>query len=259
MRERVRHLNPATAGCQLALNADKIPGADGSLVDSWPSLPGGLVTPIAAGAARPTLDLDATGGNGHAAVVFDGLNTWMDLGAAGKAIPNARTCIRAALVVIALTGTDSTHNTLHLSQWATAGSASFALRTKQTTALCRQSARRINGDAETVSTGIAVPGTLCVCHGFADYAGVIVTGGGARSGVNGTNAAAVAMPNALAPSQAGDVLAANLGAAGSAGTTNRFAGRLFAAICSAPGVADPLWNRLLHHLGFLYGVRISTS
>lgn len=83
MRGRIRHLNPASAGATVALDARFLSGfADGDAVGTWTGRGGS--SPTASGSNRPTYKTNIL--NGQPVVRFDGVNDVMtDGGVSGSA------------------------------------------------------------------------------------------------------------------------------------------------------------------------------
>lgn len=250
MRTRVRHFNPAHAGCQVALDARFLALANASAVASWPSRPGGLYGATASGTAQPTFLASSV--NGQPAVQFDGTSDCMDLASGFLALPNAA----AGMLIIAVAvcdnaAADATQNAVFISSGSAVSSTRMAMRAAvSNVAALSASGRRLDADSlvgTANATGATVPGVWQV---YSDW-----TGNSLQARLNGGTAVAVAYSSGAGNCSPTNSLAAKVG--GQSTSTSRLSGRIAAVVISAPLLSQPL--RMMIRQSLAYSFRIPTA
>lgn len=249
MHRRVRHLNPAQCGAQIAMDARFITSlADGDPVSTWSSRAPATIQATQTLTSRPTYRVNSIGG--RPALEFDGSNDFLAFDAAGTNLMNGVPSIMATVVVKIDGANDANQNTLW---WSTNGGVTQARFGPQarvgSSAVARIQSRRLDADSQINGSTTGNTATACIAGYIGDPAG----GGDFFSAVNGINGAATnyaATGNYSATNSA----AANIGAIST--TVNRLDGFIAAVVVMTPMPAEPVRRRIRHSLGFSF--RIAT-
>jgi hypothetical protein len=248
-RRRCRHFNPATAGCQVALDARFITGiAGGGAVATWTGRPRTSVDATqATGVSQPTLQL--TGINGRAAVRFDASNDVMQL--------NATTLFQSVgsgfiLSVVAdnnPTSGDAFHGVCHFSTGTDAALSRLTMHSRLNSVNGSGSnIRRLDADAVTSTGTLANSSNPAVLVSVANWSAG--TGVSARNGVNST---AATLPSSGNTSNTASLLV-SVGSTSALGTVSRFPGDIAVIIAASPAPATAMLKRIEHAAGRSFNI-----
>ena len=248
---RVRHLNPAQCGAQIALDARFITGvADGAALGTWN---GRANTTISAtqGVAAHQPTYRASSINGRPAVEFDGTDDNMGLGAGAQALTNNVASVSiTAVAVNGGTGADATQYVVFLSAGASTNPRATLSARFGSSDDVRAQGRRLDADSSrnTVSAGAST--AACIMTARHDFSANSMT-----AGLNGLFTSAQTYASGAGNTSATNSNVTNIGALNSAGS--RLAGRIAAVVIAVPMFSDSLSKRIRQSLGFSY--RIATA
>lgn len=249
MHRRVRHLNPAQCGAQIALDARFITGvSDGAALSSWSSR---SVASIGATQSTPAQQptFRAASINGRPAVEFDGTADNMNLDAAARSLTNNVGNLSAICVAVCDgTATDTTQTMVHFSV-GTGGLSRAALQFLTGSNGARMQGRRLDADT-AATTGVASGGMGVGVYGMrVDWSNNTTTAN--RNGVSTTSAT---FSSGAGNTSATNSVSAVVGAVSSASA--RLQGRIAAVAVAVPWFSLPMAKRIREHFGFSF--RIAT-
>lgn len=251
MHRRVRHLNPAQCGAQIALDARFITGvADGASLATWASRPVASINATASGSNQPTFRASSIGG--RPAVEFDGNSDFMNLASGALSIiNNVGSASINCVVAEDASSTDATIYAVYFSNGTSVSVRRAGLITRSSgVSSIRAEGRRLDADAASTSVSAGTASSPCVATARFDWANNQM-----QTGVNGAFAATTTFASGAGNTSATNSLRARIGAQDA--LTNRFGGRIAALIVAAPMLSDPLARRVRQHLGFSF--RIATT
>lgn len=251
MHRRVRHLNPAQCGAQIALDARFITGvANGAALSSWPSRP---VATIGAtqglGAQQPTYLASSIGG--RPAVQFDGTADHMNLDAAALALTN--NIASASITAVAVndgTGADAEQHVVFLSVGGANNSRTALIARFASSAEVRAQGRRLDADSTRTTVSAGASTSPCVMTARHEYLSNSMT-----AGLNGVFTAAQTYSSGAGNTSATNSNIARIGGISAAGS--RLGGRIAAVVIAVPMFSEALAKRVRQHLGFSF--RIATT
>lgn len=250
MSRRIRHLNPAQCGAQIALDARFLSGiADGADVSTWTSRAVATITASQGTLAnRPLYRL--SGINGQPAVDFDGSNDIMSLSAGANTLTrNAASC---DILCPALKDGNTAANSIAV--FFSTGDSTSETRLNLTTRVSsvdnvNGSTRRLDSDASaTVSGNAGTINSPSIAEVNARW-----STGTINSAVNGVKGTDGTLPSSGSTSNITS-LASNLGALPASSVY--LDGRLGAVVVAVPAFSAPLRSRVRQSLGFSF--RIAT-
>lgn len=249
MHRRVRHLNPAQCGAQVALDARFITGvSDGAALSTWSSRSVATINATqGTGSSQPTYRASQI--NGLPSVQFDGNGDFMQLDAAALSLTNNIAGAFACVVGYHLGSGDNEQIGLWISTPTnTLARAATYLRSAAGNNTRAQS-RRLDADA-AVNSGLIGPSNVpCVASTMFDWGGGFLTQ--QCNGAPSTNGSYAASGNTSATNSA----SANIGAATS--TAFRLNGYISAVVFFNTLPDAAIRRRVRHHLGFSF--RIATT
>lgn len=250
MRLRVRHLNPARAGAQVALDARYITGiSSGAAVQTWPARAN---TTISADqgttASRPTMSAI----NGAQALNFDGVDDAMNFSAGGLSLTNAQSSLWATAVASCDAVGDATQVVVWISNGTATGNSRASTRSYNASAFSASATgRRQDADASAAVSGtVGNTGVPCILGGMFDWSGNSV-----RASCNGVESTGTAYSSGAGTQSATDALSARIGALST--TSSRHKGRIGAVILACPIPSNSVRKMIRNHLGFSF--RIATA
>lgn len=248
MHRRQRHLNPASAGAPVALDARFIAGqADNTTLQTWSSRPGASITASQSTAgSRPTYRSSSM--NGQPALVFDGADDCYDLSSAALSLTKDATGIVAMCVHQCVTVTDAVGYTLFMSSGGSAGSSRFSIRPVDTSTMrVAGSFRRTDGDSNVITAQAGSPANPSIARITADYAG-----GFGRCAVNAGTERSVAFSSGAGPGPTNDSLVARIGGASTAAQRSNL--RVGIMVIMTPAPSTSLLKRIRHHMAYSYKI-----
>jgi hypothetical protein len=250
MGRRIRHINPAHCGAQIALDARFIAGvANGSPLSSWTSrAPATISVTQGTGGNQPTFRASAV--NGRPAVEFDGLNDVMVFDAAAAALTNnvASCLFLMAISDTNLSGGDANHVPLFLTVGGVAN-ARVGLAIARTSGILSATGRRLDSDVSAASSaGLTISASApAIVSNNSDWANNQLTI--RRNGVTGSPAT---YSSGAGSTSATNSLQANLGAISAGGS--RFPGHICVAVGFVPLPSQAVANRIRHHVGYSFHI-----
>lgn len=250
MHRRVRHLNPAQCGAQIALDARFITGvADGAALGTWPARANSSISASQSGTSRPTYR--ASQMNGRPVVDFDGSDDFMSLSASALSLTNNAQTADITCVAVDSGSTDAGNNIIFFSTGAsaTSGRCGVSTRTGGGNALAAVG-RRLDGDALAVSNFGGTTTSPFILSSRSRWSLGTIT-----AMVNGIAASSANYSSGSGSTSATNSLAANIGAANA--STARFNGDIASLIVAVPAFSDSVRARIRQSLGFSY--RIATA
>ena len=245
MSRRVRHLNPAQCGAQIALDARYISGvADGAALDTWSARANSSISATASGSNRPTFRASSI--NGRPAVEFDGSDDVMALGAGALSLTNnAPSCMITSVV-----RADGTGDTTQMAMFLAAGSGALRIELRSSSSLgavASSRSRRLDADTLTSVSAAGTTTTECVISSLCDWSGNSLIA--SRNGLQGASST---FASGAGNSSATNSTVVNIGAQNS--TTNRVDGVISCVVVAVPIPLQPLRNRIRQSLGFSYSI-----
>jgi len=251
MHRRVRHLNPAQCGAQIALDARFITGvANGAALSAWASRPVAAIGATqGSGTQQPTYLASSI--NGRPAVQFDGSSDNMNFDAGALAITN--NVASASITCVAVndaTSADSVQYVVFLSvSGANNPRATLAAQFSSASEI-RAQGRRLDADANSNSASAGSPAAACIMSARHDYAN-----NAQSAGRNGVFTASATYAGGAGNTSATNSNIARIGAISAAGS--RLGGRIAAIVVAAPMLSTSLAKRIRESLGFSF--RIATT
>ncbi len=248
MHRRNRHLNPAQAGAQIALDARFITGqADNTTLETWTSRPvAALNATQATSGQRPTYRNPSI--NGQPALVFDGSDDSLEFSGSALALTNGATGITALCVCQSTSVVDAIQYPFFTSNGLSATANRFSIRTVDTSIQrTTASVRRTDADTNVVTTTAGSSANPIIAAISSDYAG-----GSASCSVNGGTPTTVAFSSGGGVGPATNALNMRVGAVNS--TTGRLTGRVAALVVITPNPSASLVKRIRHHLAFSFKI-----
>ena len=253
MHRRVRHLNPAQCGAQIALDARFITGvADGAALSSWNARPNSSISATQANASgQPTYRASQI--NGRPSLEFDGSTDVLVLSAAAASLTN-NVGSADSIAVLQKTGAGDSIQTVITLSGSTGHSRLNILSRNASSDVVAQLGRRLDADGSATSTGgsstnpVIGEGRARWSSGFQNVA----TNGVASANSNYSSGSG----NTSATNSAATLIGAFSLTAGVAGSI-RHLGYISAVVVAVPAFSDPVRNRIRQSLGFSY--RIATA
>jgi hypothetical protein len=250
MSRRVRHLNPAQCGAQIALDARFITGvANGAALSAWASRP---VAAIGAsqgtGTSQPTYLSSSI--NGRPAVQFDGTSDFMNCDAGALAITN--NVASASITCVAVndaTSADAVQYVVHLSVGGGSNPRATLLGQFSGAANIRSQGARLDAAGPSQSNPAGSPASPCVMNARHDYAN-----NAQSAGLNGVFTVSATYASGAGNTSATNSAQARIG--GGSGASNRLGGRIAAIVVASPMFSNPVAKRIRESLGFSF--RIAT-
>ena len=248
MHRRSRHINPAQAGAQIALDARFISGqADNTTLETWTTraVASLSATQVTSG-QRPTYRNPSI--NGQPALVFDGVDDSLEFSGAALALTTGATSITALMVCQSTSVTDAVEYAFFTSHNGSATSNRFSARLVDTSIQrVAASVRRLDGDSNVVTSTAGSPVNPCIVRIASDYAG-----GSASCGINGGAATTIAFSSGGGSGPAANSLNMRIGAANS--TTGRLVGKFSMLFVIKPTPSLSLIKRIRHHMAYSYKI-----
>lgn len=248
MHRRSRHLNPAQAGAQIALDARFITGqADNTTLQTWPSRAVASITASqSTSAQRPTYRNPSI--NGQPALVFDGSDDNYDLSASALSLTNGAASITALILCQNTSVTDAIEYAFFTSSGSSATANRFSARLVDTSIQrVTGSFRSVDGDTNVVTSNAGSPTNPCIVRIASDYPSST-----SSSGMNGGTATTVSHSPAAGVSPSTNSLSSKIGAVNS--TTGRLVGKVAMLIVAKPTPSLSLVKRLRHHMAYSYKI-----
>lgn len=249
MHRRVRHLNPAQCGAQVALDARFITGvANGAALSSWPSRSVASISATqGAGAQQPTFRASSI--NGRPAVEFDGSADNMDLSASALSLTN--NVSSASITTVAVSDSTSADSTQYITILSISGTATPRASVASTsTNSARSQGRRLDADSTVTNNNASSTNVPFIGTARANFADNSIS-----VGVNGVFSSPGTYSSGAGNSSATNSFIAKIGAQASTGS--RFGGRIAAVVVAVPMLPDAVAKRVRQHLGFSF--RIATT
>jgi len=247
MHRRQRHLNPAQAGAQIALDARFITGqADNTTLQTWTSRAvASLNAAQSTLAQRPTYRNPSI--NGQPALVFDGSDDNMEFSGAALGLTNGAASITALMVCQNTSVVDAVEYAYYTSS-INATSNRFSSRLVDTSAQrVTGSFRSIDADTNVVTSSAGSSANPCIVRIASNYSGNLFS-----SGVNGGTATTVAPSPSAGLSPATDSANTRIGAVNS--TNGRLAGKFAMLFVIKPTPSLSLVKRIRHHMAYSYKI-----
>lgn len=252
MSRRVRHLNPAQCGAQIALDARFITGvADGAALSAWSGRANSSISASqGTGVSQPLYRGSSI--NGRPAVDFDGSNDFMDLYAGALSLTNgASTGDMISVVIQDASATAATVPFAMFSHGASAAASRFWI-------VCRSSGvdgmysvgRRLDGDAPIATVSAGNISNASVAESRARW-----NNGNHFAAINGVVTIAANYSSGAGTVSATNSLAAQIG--GNSALSAYFNGKISAVVVVVPAFSDAVRRRIRQSLGFSY--RIATA
>lgn len=250
MHRRVRHVNPAQCGAQVALDARFISGvADGAALSSWPSRSVASITASqSTPAQQPTFR--AVSINGRPAVEFDGTADNMDLSAGALGLTNNAPSVDAIVVVRAAGSSGDAFQGAFVMQGGTAAPRAYINVRISSSPASNSNFRRLDADTTQSTAQLGSAATECILQCEAD-----VAGSGVRLLRNGVATVYLAPSSGAGNFSSTNSAVVRLGAYSSAGS--RMIGVIGAVIVATPKFSSAIAARIRQHLGFSF--RIATA
>lgn len=248
MHRRSRHINPAQAGAQVALDARFITGqADNTTLQTWTSRAVATITASQSTVgSRPTYRNPSI--NGQPALVFDGSDDCYDFGAAALALTNGANSISALCVGQVTLAVDAVEYFLFISSGSSSGASRFSMRPVDTSTLrVAGSFRRLDGDSNVITAQAGSPSNPCVSRIASDY-----TSGTGACSVNGGTAQSVAFSSGAGAGPSTDSLVARIG--GASTSSQRLNGKISMVAIIKPSPSTSLLKRIRHHMAYSYKI-----
>ena len=248
MHRRNRHLNPAQAGAQIALDARYITGqADNTTLQTWTSRSvASLNAAQATSGQRPTYRNPSI--NGQPALVFDGSDDNMEFSGDALALTNGASSITALMVCQNTGAGDSLQYGYFTSNGLVSTSNRFSSRLVDgSIQRVTGSFRSVDSDTNVVTANAGSPANPCIVSIAANYSGNVFS-----SGVNGATATTVSPSPAAGLSPATNSVNTRIGAANS--TTGRLVGKVAMLFVMKPSPSTSLMKRIRHHMAFSYKI-----
>lgn len=250
MHRRVRHLNPAQCGAQVALDARFISGvANGAALSNWPSRSVATInatqgTPL----NQPTYLAASIGG--RPAVQFDGTTDVMTLAAGAQSLTN--NVASASITAVAVTdgGADTTQYVVFISAGAGSNPRTCLAARFGAANEVRAQGRRLDADTNRNTNSAGASTAACIMTARHEYSANSMT-----AGLNGVFTAAQTYSSGAGNTSATNATTVNIGALNASGS--RLGGRIAAIVIAVPMFSEALAKRVRQHLGFSF--RIATT
>ena len=246
---RVRHLNPAQCGAQIALDARYISGvADGAALATWAARANTTIGATASGSGQPIYRASSI--NGRPAVEFDGSDDFMNLDAGALSITNNVPSCSITSVLVKTGAGDAQQNVIAISVNGSTNPRAALIARSTNLDVIRAQGRRLDADSTVTASSAGDSTSACVATARHNYASDKM-----ESGLNGVFAAASIYVSGAGNTSATNSNRARIGALDP--VTFRFLGRISAIVVAAPMLTTSLANRIRQSLGFSY--RIATA